>query len=483
MPKSAKLADTSPCSFSNTLEAAGERDGCRDGVCVQSEVDHRNQDKSGLTNTKTNYENSCSSFRPRLDRDSTQMKGSHTAQAIVAEYEHVIKSWKLPISKIVRVVTDGGSNILASDFDIQLPSWQSLDGSVSTVTESFLLAHYLNETSNPTRQSRFNLTIDNYAETVPLWETFVELAEELRQASAEDRNFFMSMKILSKSCKIQFFFKQSDNGGCQKQFRTMLAQTIANTPVKKTQFEEASDDFQADYETVRNLIPAYLDLVNKLSITTIKSSGFSESQVLEAVRKKLESKSKALRNRNHDSATTNSKKSHQAENVRFPPPPKKSRKGCTVLLSTNPSVQILLPHLYMVLEEFEACINEPNVSMEEAVDPLKPEGPYKPVRPLEFLKLNQNRFPIFGAIAQDLFGIPASSGNLSEELNFVRSCGQEKRNLDLITLIKGFVPSKTISRIGERCVRGEKTCRARRTNPKCDVQVIIEENPMTIDDN
>jgi hypothetical protein len=30
----------------------------------------------------------------------TQMKGSHTAQAIVAEYEHVIKSWKLPISKV-----------------------------------------------------------------------------------------------------------------------------------------------------------------------------------------------------------------------------------------------------------------------------------------------------------------------------------------------------------------------------------------------
>jgi hypothetical protein len=32
-------------------------------------------------------------------------------------------------------------------------------------------------------------------------------------------------------------------------------------------FEEASDDFQADYETVGNVIPAYLDMVNKLSIT------------------------------------------------------------------------------------------------------------------------------------------------------------------------------------------------------------------------
>jgi hypothetical protein len=95
--------------------------------------------------------------------------------------------------------------MLASDFDIQLPSWQPLVGAAPTVTESFLLARYLNETSNPTRQSRLNLTIDNYGETVQLWETVVELAEELRQASAEDRIFFMSVKILSKSCKIQFF--------------------------------------------------------------------------------------------------------------------------------------------------------------------------------------------------------------------------------------------------------------------------------------
>ena len=29
-----------------------------------------------------------------------QMKGSHTAQAIVAEYEHVVEMWKLPITKV-----------------------------------------------------------------------------------------------------------------------------------------------------------------------------------------------------------------------------------------------------------------------------------------------------------------------------------------------------------------------------------------------
>ncbi len=29
-------------------------------------------------------------------------------------------------------------------------------------------------------------------------------------------------------------------------------------------FQEASDDFQTDSETVRNVIPAYLDMVNKI---------------------------------------------------------------------------------------------------------------------------------------------------------------------------------------------------------------------------
>lgn len=34
-------------------------------------------------------------------------------------------------------------------------------------------------------------------------------------------------------------------------------------------FEEASDDFQADYETVGNVVPAYLDLLAKVSMTTV----------------------------------------------------------------------------------------------------------------------------------------------------------------------------------------------------------------------
>lgn len=37
-------------------------------------------------------------------------------------------------------------------------------------------------------------------------------------------------------------------------------------------FEEASDDYQADYESTGTVIPAYLDLVNKVTLT-VKSSG------------------------------------------------------------------------------------------------------------------------------------------------------------------------------------------------------------------
>jgi len=38
-------------------------------------------------------------------------------------------------------------------------------------------------------------------------------------------------------------------------------------------FEEASDDYQADYESTGSVIPAYLDLVNKVTLTIKTASG------------------------------------------------------------------------------------------------------------------------------------------------------------------------------------------------------------------
>ena len=66
--------------------------------------------------------------------------------------------------------------------------------------------------------------------------------------------------------------------------------------------------------------------------------------------------------------------------------------------------------------------------MEEPVDPLKPEGSFKPVRPLLYWKINQQRFPILAAIARDLFGIPASSGSIERVFSTASDIMSAKRN-------------------------------------------------------
>jgi hypothetical protein len=81
----------------------------------------------------------------------------------------------------------------------------------------------------------------------------------------------------------------------------------------------------------------------------------------------------------------------------------------------------------MVLDEFEVYINDTNMPMEEAVDPLKLGGPYKPVRPLEFWKQNHSRFPNLKAISRDLFGIPASSGSIKRVLSTASDIMSAKR--------------------------------------------------------
>ncbi len=76
--------------------------------------------------------------------------------------------------------------MLASDFDIQLCSWQTPDCAISAVTDRYTRS--LPESDLETEETiEIEFSIDDDGKTVPLWETVVELAQELRQASAEDR--------------------------------------------------------------------------------------------------------------------------------------------------------------------------------------------------------------------------------------------------------------------------------------------------------
>ncbi len=81
-----------------------------------------------------------------------------------------------------------------------------------------------------------------------------------------------------------------------------------------------------------------------------------------------------------------------------------------------------------VLDEFETYITESSLPMEEPVDPMVPDGKCRPVRPLKYWLVNQQRFPILGAIARDLFGIPASSGSIERVFSTASDITSAKRN-------------------------------------------------------
>jgi hypothetical protein len=107
------------------------------------------------------------------------------------------------IFQIFRVITDGGSNMLASDFGIQLPSWQS-DSTVPIVTENSTRA--LPESDFEQDEAiEIEFTIDDNGETVPLWEIVVEPAEELREAAAEDRNVLFEQEDLEQELQDTIF--------------------------------------------------------------------------------------------------------------------------------------------------------------------------------------------------------------------------------------------------------------------------------------
>ena len=65
-----------------------------------------------------------------------------------------------------------------------------------------------------------------------------------------------------------------------------------------------------------------------------------------------------------------------------------------------------------VLEEFESYLQEPNSPFEEPCVGKEKNGNAVPLRPLMYWKRNVHRFPYLASIARDLFGIPASSGNI-----------------------------------------------------------------------
>jgi hypothetical protein len=121
----------------------------------------------------------------------------------------------------------------------------------------------------------------------------------------------------------------------------------------------------------------------------ISKSGESDWAVLAAVKAELEMRTQQLNSSQPN--LTEEKKNVPAEANND-----SSRLYSTLIdePSQNPSGNISVA----VIEEFETFINEPLSSLRELVpklvDPLKPDGPTKPRRPLQYWKNYSHRFPI-----------------------------------------------------------------------------------------
>jgi hypothetical protein len=150
----------------------------------------------------------------------------------------------------------------------------------------------------------------------------------------------------------------------------------------------------------------------------ISKSGESDWAVLAAVKAELEMRAQQFKshqlNLTEEKNTAPTEANHDSSRLYIPLIDEPSQ---------NPSGS-----LSAAVEEFETFINEPLSSLRELVDPLKPDGPTKPRRPLQYWKKNSHRFPILAAIARDVFAVSASSGSVERVFSTAKDILHAKRS-------------------------------------------------------
>ncbi|KAK4028157.1 hypothetical protein OUZ56_017417 [Daphnia magna] len=167
---------------------------------------------------------------------------------------------------------------------------------------------------------------------------------------------------------------------------------LKETVMVLTPFQEATDDFQCDYETIGTVVPAYINLLNQITLTVQSNRGSAE---LNPAR----------------SLTQGAEKSASSE----APYSAKRARGLWGLYSTLSWPT--RPHSAgrsRVLDEFDQYLNEPNASLEIQENPSDANSKIMPLRPLKYWDENKHRFPLLAPIARDILGIPTTSVNIEQ---------------------------------------------------------------------
>ncbi|KZS04125.1 Uncharacterized protein APZ42_032962 [Daphnia magna] len=277
----------------------------------------------------------CRSLNNIMDIWSSKSMDGHTSQAILAEYEQLLQDWKIPSNKVSRIMTDGGSNMVAAGF-LQIPGWESGEVANESMPDEFThIAPSQAEdrikdlsstasTEKPESDEVFiELEIDDGGSS--LMDIIDDLSTELKELTVSDLDTQEeleevehvveycltatyratciahtlqlvvgdAMKAISglgshsalaaveHTSKIVHFARKSvlDTETVYKAVGFHLvaknatrwnSQTIHHElcvlkelTILLQPFEDATNDLQGDYETTGNVIPCYLDLLNK----------------------------------------------------------------------------------------------------------------------------------------------------------------------------------------------------------------------------
>lgn len=103
-----------------------------------------------------------------------------------------------------------------------------------------------------------------------------------------------------------------------------------------------------------------------------------------------------------------------------------------------------------VLEELEAYLAEPNVPMEVLKNKEDPESELITTKPLEYWKTNSSRFPIVSQIARDSVSVAASSGSIERSFSCASDILSAKRSAMKLDLFCNLMLVKCNSRLTEK---------------------------------
>ncbi|KZS07363.1 putative Zinc finger BED domain-containing protein 4 [Daphnia magna] len=377
--------------------------------------------------------------------------------------------------QIVRVVTDGGSNMIRP-FNIQFPTNQSetlIQSSVEQVECSEPDPNPLIHIPDSERMSAVVDAMDKALSIIGAVRRSVNDNEIVYYATklhlpaknaTRWNSQYYAIKGLLRIYEIDPLIQTKLNATQDKShcLTSRMIAILKELVLILEPFQEATDDLQADYELLGNVIPAYLDLINKVSLTReeddgtviknpksplagkihhctdlaealkkslesrmsfvlqdtfyvlgaildprfkkcwISTTAMSEYALLDSVRFELTYRYSNLKD-GENASRSQGNEEEGATNKKSGPTP--SKKKPNLYSTINATERPPSAGSSQILEEFEVYLNEKTIPMQQE----DISGVVTPTRSLKYWSQNAHRFPYLSCVARNIYGCPVSS--------------------------------------------------------------------------